>query len=94
MELTLLDYSGKKKTFDIGDIANIARITINVVSGDEIANVIYKDYGTMSYESNTCRFIDYFDYAYDIYDIRHRLNLLNYRKWLDRKSSYDFDMCY
>ena len=91
MELTLLDHAGRKKTFDIGDIANIARITINVANGDEIANVIYKDHGTMSYESNTCGFIDY---AYDIYDICHRLNLLNYQKWLNRKSSYDFDMCY
>lgn len=88
MELRLMDYAGGSKTFEIGDIENIARITIRVITGDEIATVIYKDYSSKEFDSSYDRMIDYFDDMYDIYNITSGLNLLDDPEFKNRKSSY------
>ena len=90
MELTLMDYADGKVTFDIGDINDIARIEIEVFTGDEIARVIYKDYSTDTFDSSGCRMADFYDGGYLIYDINKNVNLLEDPKWKDRKSSYDY----
>lgn len=41
MKLKLMDYMDRTKEFEIGDIDDILRIDIRILSGDEIAIVTY-----------------------------------------------------
>lgn len=88
MELRLMDYAGRSKTFEIGDIEEIARITITVISGDEIATVIYKGYSSKEFDSSNSRMADFYDDEYDIYDVTSGLNLLDDPEFKNRKTSY------
>ena len=88
MKLRLMDYAGGSNTFEIGDIEKIARIMITVITGDEIATVIYKDYSIEKFDSSYDRRADFFDDEYDIYDITSGLNLLDDPKFKNRKTSY------
>lgn len=92
MEIKLLDYEGSPKTFEIGDLDTIARIFIYVISGDELARVVYKDYSICTFDSGTSRFVDFNDGCYLIYDFTkdEKENLLNDDRWISRKSSYDY----
>ena len=90
MKLTLLDYQANKTTFDIGDIDQIEKIKIVVITGDEIAHVIYKDGSEDNFDSCDCRITDYHDGAYKIYDSKKENNLLFDDGWLERKDSYDY----
>lgn len=83
-----MDYARRSKTFEIGDIQNIARISITVISGDEIATVIYKDYSSKEFDSSNNRMADFFDEEYDIYNVTSGLNLLDDPKFKRRESSY------
>jgi len=89
MRIKLLDYSNKKITVDIGKKENVATIDITVMSGDEIANVTYKDYSRAIFDSSNDRIMDYFDDSYRVYDFQKTDNLIDNPKWLQRKSSYD-----
>lgn len=90
MMLKLLDYRGRVTEEDIGDLENIARITIDVITGDEIATVIRKDYTETHYDSSNCRMDDYCDHSYEVYDFKKKENLLTDPMWQNRKSSYWF----
>ena len=41
MKIKLLDYDSQSFEYDIGDLSHIACIDLEVVSGDEIATVLY-----------------------------------------------------
>lgn len=92
MKLRLIDYKNRGKEFEIGSIEDIARIIIEVVSGDEIAHVLYKDYTEEFFDSGEKRMYDFQDGQYEVYDFRksNEKNLLLDRKWLNRVTSYDF----
>ena len=92
MKLRLIDYENRGKEFEIGSIEDIARIIIEVVSGDEIAHVLYKDYTEKCFDSGEKRMYDFQDGQYEVYDFRkpNEKNLLLDRKWLNRVTSYDF----
>lgn len=87
MELTLLNYNGDKTVVDIGNIEDIARMDIEIVSGDEILEVVRKDFTKASVASD-CAFMSFYDGEYKIYDITDGTSLINDPKWLNRKSSY------
>lgn len=90
MKLRLIDYSDESKEVEIGDLKDIAVIEIKVVSGDEIAQVVYKDYTIEESDSSNIRFIDYYDGSYTVYNVKTGVNLLEDPKFKDRKTSYDF----
>ena len=88
--LRLVDYSGNTELAELGDLNNIAVITIRVVTGDEIAEVIYKDYTTGTFDSSRDRCSDYYDGKYEIYrfDKPAEGQLLFNKKWKERTDSY------
>ena len=89
MKLTLLDYQGKKKDVEIGELKDIHRITIDVISGDEVAVVLYNDYKTAKFDSSNNRRINYPYGVYVIYDVDENVELINNEEWKNRKDSYD-----
>ena len=92
MTIELMDYQNKKVTFDIGNIEDIASIFIEVITGDEIATVLYKNYTTKVFDSSCTRNFDFSDYQYLLYDVNTRINLLNDEIFLNRKTSYDLEL--
>ncbi|MDD7757638.1 MAG: hypothetical protein PUJ51_24610 [Clostridiales bacterium] len=90
MEIKLLDYENKIKVVDVGDIKEIGSMYIEVLSGDEVLLVIYKDYTIKEFDSSNTRCKDYFDARYPIYNKITGLNLLKNEDFLNRKDSYDY----
>lgn len=92
MVLKLMDWEGKTVEHEVGNIDDIGLIEIEVISGDEVATVIYKDYTVAKYDSSGCRNVDYADYAYTLYNTTKGINLLDDPKWKNRESSYWYDL--
>ena len=90
MILKLIDYKRDVTEHDIGDLKDIAVITIEVITGDEIANVVYKDYTTRRFASSHDRMNDYYDGKYEIYRYDKEDCVINKKEFKNRKSSYDF----
>ena len=90
--LKLVDYAGNTKLVELGDLNDIAVITIRVISGDEIASVIYKDYTINEFDSSDDRTTDYYDGDYEVYRFNKPAEgqLLFYEKWKERIDSYDW----
>ena len=90
--LRLVDYSGKTELAELGDLNDIAVITIRVITGDEIAEVIYKDYTTGEFDSSNDRTTDYYDGEYEFFrfDKPAEDQLLFNEKWKERANSYDW----
>lgn len=90
MILKLMNYKGDFTEHDIGDLKDIAVITIEVITGDEIANVVYKDYTIRRFDSSHDRINDYYDGEYQIFRYDEEDNLINKEEFKNRGSSYDF----
>ena len=90
MKLKLLDYDKKPHEFEIGNLEDIASIDIDVITGDEIAIIEYKDGSSVTHDTANDRFMDYFDDSYTVYNEEEGINLLMDEKWINRKSSYIF----
>ena len=88
MTLTLMDYSGDKTDFEIGSLDDIECIDITVISGDEIADVYYKNGTNTTFDSSNTRLCDFYDYSYTLYD--SDTNLLNQFEF--RNNSYNMNM--
>lgn len=89
MKLKLLDYSDKEVEFEIGELEDIDSIIIQVISGDEIAHVFYKDGHSDNFDSGVDRLMDFDDGSYIIYDADTGINYMTNPKWVGRSSSYD-----
>lgn len=85
--ITIMDYNNVKKKVKIDNFDNVVRLEIEVMSGDEILRVLYKDYSVEKYDSSNSRLMDFNDAFYCIYDITKNINHLD--KWKKRTSSYD-----
>ena len=92
MTIELMDYQNKKDTFDIGNIEDIVSIVIEVLTGDEIATVLYKNYTIKVFDSSCTRITDYFDYEYTLYDVINGVDHLSDEIFLNRKTSYDLEL--
>lgn len=90
MTLKLLDWNDEITEFDIGDRDDIAMISIKVVTGDEIATVIYKNYTIAEFDSGVNRMQDFYDGEYVIYRFDEDNNLIDSDKFKNRTTSYDF----
>lgn len=88
-KIYILDYEGKKTEVEIEDFDNVKRMTITVLSGDEVLDVVYKNGTTRRYDSSDCRWYSYYDCEYDIYEYDETENPIDDPEWLNRKKSYD-----
>lgn len=89
-ELVLFDYHGGKfhTGVDLENLDNILRIDIDVISGDEVATVTYKDGKKTDFDPSWgSRSTDFFDLGYTIYQ-SDAIN--NIDRWLNRNDSYDY----
>ena len=68
MTLTLLDYAKREHDFEIGDLNDIRYIDIIIISGDEIANIKYKNGKKKTFDSSNSRFMDFYGGSYTLYD--------------------------
>ena len=91
MTVKLLDYASNPVEVDVGDIETIGAMSIRVITGDEILQVIYKDFSTAEFDSSNCRFSDFFDNFYDIYNATTGLNLFDMDEFINRTSSYWYE---
>lgn len=94
MFVKILDYTDYPKMVDVGNLDDIVRMYIKVISGDEVLHVTYKDGTHKTYDScDIGRLMDFHDDAYTIYDVDDPTkNLLNDEKFLNRKDSYWRDL--
>ncbi len=88
--LILLDYDCKEFNtgIDLDDLDDILRIDIEVVSGDEIARIIYKNGDMKEFDSNNERMMDFEDNEYCIYQagVKNEID-----DWLKRGNPYSYD---
>ena len=90
MKIKLLDYENKIKVVDVGDIKEIGSMYIEVLSGDEVLLIIYKDYTIKEFDSSNTRREDSLEGEYPIYNEQLGINLLKDEDFLNRKDSYDY----
>jgi len=88
MLIRILDYAGESTQVDIGDLSTINHIDLDVITGDEILIVEYKNGEIKTFDSASDRCADYFDNSYTVYS--NSIDLLKDDLWLARKSSYDW----
>ena len=86
MILELMDWENTKVQFDIGDINDVLVINIDVVTGDEIAYVVYKDGRTERLDSSNYRIGDFNYGGYQLYG--PECELIFQDKWKYRGTSY------
>lgn len=87
--LEIMDYKGKKTktTIDLNKLEDIQRIEIEVVTGDEICRVQYKDGKRDMFDSCSFRMSDFYDGEYTLYDVLDNTNYLDVFK--KRETSYE-----
>ena len=83
MKIRLLDCENKIIVVDVGDIKEIGSMYIEVLSGDEVLYVIYKDYTIKEFDSSNTRCKDHLDARYPIYNKITGLNLLKDKDFLN-----------
>jgi len=89
MVVTLLDYSEARIDFDIGNLEDINRAVIEVISGDEVLSIEYKNGEQKMFDTSPGRLIDYYDELYTLYDYEKGINRFLDEAWLARRDSYD-----
>lgn len=91
-KLILMDYAGRKveTDFDLSDenLNKVLRIDIEVITGDEIATIIFKDGTKKTYDSATDRMGDFYDGEYCLFNSEKDINLIGL--FNSRKKTYDF----
>ena len=90
MKIRLLDCEDKISFVDVGDIKEIGSMYIEVLSGDEVLYVIYKDYTIKEFDSSNTRCEDSHEGGYSIYNEQIGINLLKDEDFLNRIDSYDY----
>ena len=83
MKIKLLDYETKTKVVDVGDIKEIGSMYIEVISGDEVLVVVYKDYTIKTFDSSNTRCEDRHEGRYLIYNEQLGINLLKDKDFYD-----------
>lgn len=66
MIIDIVDYKDERIKVDIGDIENIDYIEVEVLTGDEVITVWYKDGTYKDLDSSQCRLKDYYDGEYEV----------------------------
>lgn len=90
MILELMDYFANLHPYCIGDFYDIKRIQIEVISGDEVATVFYKDGKDPSilvFDSSKTREMDFYDGEYTLYE--EKAGIDRFEEFNTRITSYD-----
>ena len=82
----ILDYDNKCTNLPI-DLSKVDEITITILTGDEVIDILYLDGSSDHYDSNNERMTSCYDGSYIPYSIRRGIDC--YDAWLERKDSYD-----
>ena len=90
MKIKLFDCEDKISFVDVGDIKEIGSMYIEVISGDEVLFVVYKNYIIKEFDSSHTRCEDRHESRYLIYNEQIGINLLKDEDFLNRKDSYDY----
>lgn len=87
--LKIMDYSGDlyETTVDLDKLDEILHINIDVISGDEIATVIYENGMREVFDSSNDRIQNFYDGSYTLYS--KVININRIVEWNKRKSSHD-----
>jgi hypothetical protein len=89
-----MNYQAKKVPVKIKNFEEVIKLTIEVISGDEILQVLYKDYNIEEYDScyllDDYRVMDFQDNLYTIYDITRNIDYI--KTWSKRKDSYNYKL--
>ena len=92
--IKIMNYNSSKVPVKIENFDNVVRLTIEVISGDEILHILYKDYTEETYDScymlGDYRFCDFNDDEYIIYDTTKNIDYIN--SWNKRKCSYSYKL--
>ena len=83
MKIKLLDCEDKISFVDVGDIKEIESIDIDVITGDEVLVVLYKDYTIKKFDSSNTRCEDRHEGRYLIYNEQLGINLLKDKDFYD-----------
>lgn len=94
MFIKLVNYKGRRVSFDIGE--NFTEININIQAGDEVAEVTYKNGTVLKFDSyypeGKHRINQRIDASYKLFDEERNINLLHDEEWLARDNGEDFAM--
>jgi hypothetical protein len=93
MTIKLLDYQGKETMVDVGELDTIGSMEIDVVTGDEVLTVVYKDFTRRRFDSSCDRLADFNDGGYEIYNATKEKNALFDPRFVGRKNSYEYMYC-
>lgn len=92
--IEIMNYENKKVPIELNDFDNVVKLQIEVITGDEILHVLYKDYSSKIFDSscllNNPRIMGFADDLYTIYDITKNINYID--NWNKRKNSYIYKL--
>lgn len=81
-------YNYENKAVEISiDFNKVDEITVTILSGDEVLDILYLDGSSEQFDSSNDRITNYFDGTYIPYSVRRGINFLD--KWIERTDSYD-----
>lgn len=90
MKINIMDYKGETREIEIEDFDNVDLMYIEVISGDEVLTVAYKDGTIQGFDSSNDRMINYYDETYYIYKFDNEKNAIDDPNFLNRKNSYEY----
>ena len=91
MTIKLVNYTRHHVRFDIGE--DFIKIDVYVISGDEVAEVLYKDGRGLKFDScpeGIHRTEEYRDAFYTLFDKERGIDHLHNEEWLTRDDGEDF----
>lgn len=91
MKVKLLDYRYRATEVEIGDLDNILCAILEICSGDETLNVIYKDGRIEFFDSTDDRIQDFDDGSFIVY-ADGSVNLLTSERFINRTKTWDWVM--
>lgn len=65
-EIYIRDYSDKKVPITIPNFEDVIKIIVEIISGDEVLTVLYRDYSTKKFDSSGCRMQNFYDDEYEL----------------------------
>ena len=83
MKIKLFDCEDKISFVDVGDIKEIGSMYIEVIRGDEVRYVVYKDYTIKEFDSSNTRCEDCHEDGYLIYNEKLGINFLKDKDFYD-----------
>ena len=86
MKIKILDYKSRPKEVDVGELKDIRKMTVDVITGDEILNVTYKDGSEKRFDSSDDRCRNFYDGNYELYNTETEPEIIELRnpEWLNR----------